>query len=250
MHNSFPPRPFRKNLLVCFDAPATTTAAVESINSSSTASNAVNLLDDGFGAVQVDMDESMFLDDDKEVTPKDSVSMKNNGEQTIKKTITDDDIARPTANGGFTHTSASRAKISAANKGKTPWNKGKKRSEEVKARIREGVLKRVREKHLQKLEEMGMTEEEWDAEQEKIKAEKNKRKTKKGGYRPTPETKNKISEKLKAKWASGEVKKRPTKTKDPHYVNPRKGVGHSEETKQKIRESLKAKWAVSRLYSN
>lgn len=38
---------------------------------------------------------------------------------------------------GRPHTAESRAKISAANKGKTPWNKGLGHSEETKARIRE-----------------------------------------------------------------------------------------------------------------
>ena len=38
---------------------------------------------------------------------------------------------------GFPHTEESKAKISAANKGKTPWNAGKKHSEETKRRIAE-----------------------------------------------------------------------------------------------------------------
>eukprot|EP00957_Ditylum_brightwellii_P173829 13233379-Ditylum_brightwellii.AAC.1 len=45
------------------------------------------------------------------------------------------DVPIQTENGGYSHTKASKAKISAANKGKTPWNKGKARSEEVRARI-------------------------------------------------------------------------------------------------------------------
>ena len=178
-----------------------------------------------------------------------------NGDESVNKNDVKDiaenntpkleDIPRPTDNGGYSHTTASKAKISAANKGKTPWNKGKARSEETKAKIREGVLRRVREKHLAKLAELGLTEEEWEAEQKRLKAEKAKRRTINGGYKPSKETKKKIADKLKAKWAAGEVKRKPSKKDDPSYVNPRKGVGHSEETKQKIRETLKKKWEVS-----
>ena len=49
-------------------------------------------------------------------------------------------------NQGRPHTAESRAKISAANKGKTPWNKGLGHSEETKARIRERT-KQVRCMH-------------------------------------------------------------------------------------------------------
>ena len=49
-----------------------------------------------------------------------------------------------------THTAAARAKISAANKGKVPWNAGKQHSEETKRRIaektREAMLRRKAEK--------------------------------------------------------------------------------------------------------
>ena len=47
---------------------------------------------------------------------------------------------------GHAHSEISKAKISAANKGKVPWNVGKKHSEETKARIaektKEAMLKR------------------------------------------------------------------------------------------------------------
>ncbi|KAL9179293.1 hypothetical protein ACHAXT_008583 [Thalassiosira profunda] len=157
------------------------------------------------------------------------------------------DIPKPTANGGFTHTSLSRAKISAANKGKKPWNKGKARSDEVKARIAAGVRRRNREKFLSKLAEEGITEEEYaerkKEERRKKDAERRARRTAKGGYTPTEETKKKISKILKEKYANGEVKRKP---RDPSKV--RRGFKHSEETKQKIRESLKRKWAEDTEY--
>jgi len=157
------------------------------------------------------------------------------------------DVPRPTANGGFTHTTESKAKISAANKGKTAWNKGKARSDETRARIAEGVRKRNRERFLAKLAEEGITEEEHHerkkAERRRKDAERRARKTAKGGYTPTEETKRKISKVLKEKYANGAVKRKPRK---PSAI--RKGFKHSEETKQKIRESLRRKWAEDSEY--
>ncbi|KAL7541044.1 hypothetical protein ACHAXR_010585 [Thalassiosira sp. AJA248-18] len=163
------------------------------------------------------------------------------GNDTLNDTAVDD-VPTPTANGGFTHTSTSRAKISAANKGKTPWNKGKARSEETKARIAEGVRRKNRERFLTKLAAEGVTEEEYHekkkAERRIKDAERRARRTAKGGYTPTAETKKKISKILKEKYANGEMTRRP---RDPSKV--RRGFKHTEETKQKIRESLKRKWA-------
>lgn len=154
------------------------------------------------------------------------------------------DIPIPTANGGYSHTAASKAKISAANKGKTPWNKGKTRSDEVKQKIAEGVRRKNRERFLAKLKEMGLTEEEYEQqkkeERRKKDAERRARMTENGGYRPTEETRQKISKILKDKHARGEIKKKT-------YNGPfRKGFTHSEETKEKIRNSLKKKWAEVR----
>jgi hypothetical protein len=47
---------------------------------------------------------------------------------------------------GRPHTAESRAKISAANKGKLPWNKGRGHSEETKARIREATTVAMRKR--------------------------------------------------------------------------------------------------------
>jgi len=154
----------------------------------------------------------------------------------------DTDVAKPTVNGGYSHTKSSRAKISAANKGKIPWNKGKPRSEEVKSRIAAGVRAKNRERFLKKVEDMGLTEEEYEAqkrEKRRIKeADRRARRTSNGGYRPTEETKRKISKILKEKHAKGEVK--PRSQIDPSKV--RKGFTHSEETRKKISESLRKRW--------
>lgn len=171
-----------------------------------------------------------------------TVQQTNDSEPGIEEKNDDlEDVPLPTVNGGYSHTTSSKAKISAANKGKVPWNKGRQRSEEEKARIADGVRRRNREKFLAKLVDLGLTEEEYEEqkkeERRKKDAERRARKTPKGGYTPTEETKAKISTILKEKWANGEMKKRS-------YTGPfRKGFSHSEETKEKIRQALKKKWA-------
>lgn len=77
--------------------------------------------------------------------------------------------ARKTAKGGYAHTNKSRARISKANKGNTPWNKGKNRSAGVKAKIAAGVRARNRANLLEKLKKLGMTEEEWLEKKKEIK---------------------------------------------------------------------------------
>jgi len=181
------------------------------------------------------------------VSVDNNVSTSVNSQQLDNNTNTSLEIPTPTANGGYSHTTSSRAKISAANKGKTAWNKGKARSEETKARIAEGVRRRNRERFLAKLAEEGITEEEHDQRKKETRrkkdAERRARRTAKGGYTPTEETKQKISKILKEKYASGEVKRKP---RDPSKV--RRGFRHSEETKQRIRESLRRKWAEDSEY--
>lgn len=67
----------------------------------------------------------------------------------------------PTINGGYLHTTSTRKKISEANKGNTPWNKGTPRSEAVRAKISEGVRARNRAVLSEKLDALGITEVEW-----------------------------------------------------------------------------------------
>ena len=159
--------------------------------------------------------------------------------------LPDEDIARPTANGGFTHTSASRAKISAANRGKVPWNKGKERSPETRAKIAAGVQARNRLRFLAKLETMGLTEEQYELQQKQEKERKRQaamaRRTAKGGYIPTNETRQKISRILKEKYANQEIKPR-------NNTQSRRGFSHSEETRRKISESLRKRWSSDEKY--
>ena len=161
------------------------------------------------------------------------------------------EIEKPqrTAAGGFSHTTDSRAKISAANKGKTPWNKGRQRTPEERARISEGVRARNRAQLLERLAAMNITEEEYLAEKKEKKrlaeVERRKRRTEKGGYIPSAETKAKISRILKEKYANGEIKRNITR------VN--KGMTnrtHSAETRSRISASLKERWKDSTYRDN
>jgi NUMOD3 motif len=84
------------------------------------------------------------------------------------------DDVRPTAlrlteRGGYSHTKQSRMKISQANQGKSPWNKGKERTESAKAKISAGVKARNHMLLLKKLELLNMTEEEWCIKKRQIK---------------------------------------------------------------------------------
>ena len=133
---------------------------------------------------------------------------------------------------GRPHTDTSRAKISAANKGKVPWNVGKSHSEETRLKIsittREGMLRRK----LKKLEEAGMTMEDYDLKRSQQKKEK-KRATNKGGL--TLEGRRRISESVKERW------------KDPGYREQyskahRGSRNHSEATRARISEAITLKW--------
>lgn len=70
------------------------------------------------------------------------------------------DAITPTDKGlssGYTHNDISRAKISAANKGKVPWNVGKQHSEETKQRIKEKTKESIERRKLAAAQAMGLT---------------------------------------------------------------------------------------------
>jgi hypothetical protein len=76
---------------------------------------------------------------------------------------------RITERGGYSHTKMSRMKISQANRGNTPWNKGKTRTGTTKAKISAGVKARNHALLLVKLQKLGLTEEEWTQKRKQIK---------------------------------------------------------------------------------
>jgi len=78
-------------------------------------------------------------------------------------------VLRKTNKGGYSHTHLSRARISKANRGNTPWNKGRQRSEADKAKIAAAVRARNAAILKEKLKKFNMTEEEFRAKQKEIK---------------------------------------------------------------------------------
>ncbi|CAN0045895.1 unnamed protein product [Scytosiphon promiscuus] len=132
--------------------------------------------------------------------------------------------------GGRPHTVASRAKISAANKGKKPWNVGVGHSEETRRKIAEGARNAAKKRREKAAESLGMTLEDY---------EEMKRRKPAGKRSPdvTEETRRKISTRLKEKW------------RDPAYRAQRKmclpnrrGIPHTAETKARISAAVKKKW--------
>lgn len=84
---------------------------------------------------------------------------------------------------GHPHSDSSKAKISAANKGKIPWNVGKKHSEETRLRIAEKTKEAMLKRRVQKALDLGFSSLEEHEEQKKkdkilLKIEKDKTKVK------------------------------------------------------------------------
>jgi len=134
--------------------------------------------------------------------------------------------------GGRRHTASSKAKISAANKGKTPWNVGKKHSEETRLRIAEKTREAMIRKKTNKANELGMTLEEYEAAKVKAKEEKQIEK-RKGGL--TIEGRRRISESLKQRWTDPKYRAKYTE-------NARGNRNHTSDTKARIAEAIRAKW--------
>jgi hypothetical protein len=76
---------------------------------------------------------------------------------------------RKTEAGGYAHTNLSKSKISKANTGNTPWNKGRNRSSADRAKIASGVRARNRAQLLKKLKKLGLSEDEWNLKKKEIK---------------------------------------------------------------------------------
>ena len=139
-------------------------------------------VEDGEEELQKDSEEPSeeAFQEEEEEDSSPPTKKKSPAKKKRKATSVDDDsddeaedflpsYARKTAKGGYAHTNKSRARISKANKGNTPWNKGKNRSDAVKAKIAAGVRARNRAILLEKLKKMNMTEEEWLAKKKEIK---------------------------------------------------------------------------------
>lgn len=151
----------------------------------------------------------------------------------------DDDIGNEPADDGTNqglngrrHTDLSKAKISAANKGKTPWNVGKKHSEETRLRIAAKTKEAMIRKKTKEANDRGMTLEEFEAAKKKEKVEKHKMK-RKGGL--TVEGRQRISESLKKRWTDPEYRAK-------YSENSRGNRNHTSDTKARIAMAIREKW--------
>ena len=148
------------------------------------------------------------------------------------KLMTEVDALSVSPSLGHPHTDSSKAKISAANKGKTPWNVGKKHSEETRLRIAEKTRAAIARKKEAAAGVLGLTLEEYELSKITTKLELHKQKLK-GGL--TQEGRQRISDSLKRRW------------EDPEYrLRYSKGChgkrNHSDETKARISDAIKLKW--------
>jgi len=133
---------------------------------------------------------------------------------------------------GRPHTESSRAKISAANKGKVPWNVGKSHSEETRLLIAEKTREAMLRRKNLKLQELGMTQEDYELQRLQQKKEK-KRSMVKGGL--TEEGRKRISESVKERWKDPEYRAK--------YSVANKGArNHSDATRARISEAITLKW--------
>ena len=106
---------------------------------------------------------------------------------------------------GTPHTAESKAKISAANKGKVPWNAGKKHSEETKKKIAEKTREAMLKRKIGTAKKLGMTLEEYNKRKQSEKKEKKAAKPRTG---LTEDGRRRISESLKRRWRDPEYRKK------------------------------------------
>ena len=136
---------------------------------------------------------------------------------------------------GQPHTEESKAKISAANKGRKPWNTGKKHTEETRRKIAEKTKEAMLKRKTKIAESLGMSLEEYDNRKVAEKKEKKATKPKMG---LTEDGRRRISESLKKRWQDPEYRARLLHNPDGTKISRT----HSMETREKISASIKAKW--------
>mmetsp|Transcript_30877 Transcript_30877/g.69365 ORF Transcript_30877/g.69365 Transcript_30877/m.69365 type:complete len:470 (-) Transcript_30877:303-1712(-) len=153
----------------------------------------------------------------------------------LAETEEEEDGRRPR---GRLHTEASKLKISAANKGNVPWNKGGSHREETRLKIAATVRRNQMLKRQAHAAEMGLTLEELEEQERQQKEEKKVKAKEKKSRGLSPETRAKISAKLKARWANETYKAQMLAVLKNTPRN-----AHTEATKQKISETLKKRYA-------
>ena len=186
-----------------------------------------------------------------------------------------------TAAGGRLHTPESRAKISAANKGRTPWNAGRKHSEETRQRIAEATRKamqrRMEERKLERerlrLDEpqvyQALVAKEAAAEAAAAALKEAERKQKSAERRRERLEKRLVRQQRAEASGNGTAKVRSSRVtigssrvnftftaesrakisesvrkrwQDPNYRARRSNISVSQETRAKLSEAMKAKW--------
>mmetsp|Transcript_16523 Transcript_16523/g.33671 ORF Transcript_16523/g.33671 Transcript_16523/m.33671 type:complete len:422 (-) Transcript_16523:50-1315(-) len=141
---------------------------------------------------------------------------------TLQSTAVPQAPALPPVKPGRAHTAESRAKISAANKGKKPWNAGVKHSQATRDKIREGVLRKLKEKG-------------YVPKPKKEEGAKSKR-----GGPLSDEVKEKISEAMKMKWSNTTF--REERLAALRASRNAAAAKRGAVTRVKISESLKRRW--------
>ena len=132
----------------------------------------------------------------------------------------------------YVHSDESRAKISAANRGKTPWNIGRKHDEETKRKIAERTREAMLRKKLEKAKALGLTLEEYDSRKDSVRKEKRKMQLK-GGL--TEEGRRRISEAMRKRWRDPDSR--------ASYLSKASGSrNHTDETRARISEAIRKKW--------
>lgn len=167
--------------------------------------------------------------------------IENSGNQTIVDNVIKivNDVIKKSINGpiqGHAHTLESRAKISAANKGKAPWNTGKQHSEETRLKIAAKTKEAMFKRKMEKANDLGFTTLEDFNEyivQEKIKAKIEKDKHKVKGL--TAEGRKRISESLKKRWEDPDFRLNYTAV-------TRGNRSHSPATRALISAAITTKW--------
>lgn len=151
---------------------------------------------------------------------------------------------------GYKHDEESRARISAANKGKPAWNKGKTHSEATKAKIRESIVNYATAQKEKRALALNMTLEEYDAR----KLTRKSRSKFVSQMTPTLTDEEIAEKKEQAALLRKEHQSKLAKERWQNSTMREKYVGRgrvvTEETRRKISESLKKRWQDPALRQN
>lgn len=150
---------------------------------------------------------------------------------------------------GHPHTAESRAKISAANKGKTPWNQGLKHSEETRARIAEGTRRAMLRKAQERKEAQERLRHEQPEEYAKLVAAKAAMVVAKAKVAEERRLEREVKKAAATKAAAAARREMRSQNRSLRRARVSTGSGgrvnftFTDEQKARISASLKARWA-------